>query len=147
MPESRRNSRWCNALQGGAYNKVVQAVGDKNSAEAWGHGERYAHVNLQHMHASRDKRRIEVRHHSGSLNADKIIGWYKFLCEFVAETLKIVRAHNAAPAVQVAAPIVQVVAPIVRSQRRTRAASTVSRVVGVCPAAVRGPIAATSSTP
>ena len=75
-----------------ALTKIVAAAQDPNTAAYWTHGERYVAVNLEHIHKSRSERRIEFRQAAGTVNADKIIGWYKFVCEFVAETVRLIRA-------------------------------------------------------
>ena len=74
-----------------ALTKITAAAQDPNTAAYWTHGERYVAVNLEHVHKSRSERRIEFRQAAGTVNAAKIIGWYKFLCEFVAETVRLVR--------------------------------------------------------
>jgi hypothetical protein len=71
--------------------KIWAAARDPQTSSYWTHGERYTAVNLEHAHKSRAERRIEFRQAAGTVNADKIIGWYKFLCEFVAETVRLVR--------------------------------------------------------
>ena len=127
LPPSRRNSRWSARLSGGSFDKVRRTVENRRQQESWSHGERYAAVNLQHVAKRRDERRMEFRQHSGTLNADKIIGWYKFLCEFVAETLRLLRANDGSVT---PAPIVTSTArPIIRGQR-VRNGRTRSVVVG-----------------
>ena len=71
--------------------KITAAARDPQTSSYWTHGERYTAVNLEHAHKSRAERRIEFRQAAGTVNADKIIGWYRFLCEFVAETVRLVR--------------------------------------------------------
>ena len=75
-----------------SLSKITAAARDPQTSSYWTHGERYTAVNLEHAHKSRAERRIEFRQAAGTVNADKIIGWYKFLCEFVAETVRLVRA-------------------------------------------------------
>lgn len=74
--------------------KIKAAVRDPRAAAytSWSHSERYVACNLEHSN------RIEFRQAAGTLNAPKIIGWYHWLCEFIAETVKMVREYNAAPA-------------------------------------------------
>lgn len=75
-----------------ALTKIWAAAQDPNTAAYWTHTERYVAVNLEHAHKSRSERRIEFRQAAGTVNPDKIIGWYKFLCEFIAETVRLIRA-------------------------------------------------------
>jgi hypothetical protein len=74
-----------------SLSKITAAARDPQTSSYWTHGERYTAVNLEHAHKSRAERRIEFRQAAGTVNADKIIGWYRFLCEFVAETVRLVR--------------------------------------------------------
>lgn len=125
LPRSRHSSRWCVPLSGEAMDKVRRAMGNGN--EHWTYGERYVAVNLHHLEKPQRKRHIEFRQHSGTLNADKIIGWYKLLCDFVAETLRLVR-EEAAASNQTATIPPAPVQPIIRRQRVARG-QTRSRVV------------------
>jgi hypothetical protein len=136
LPSSRHASRWCNPLSGSSLDKVENVIRHENSTAVWGHSERYVAVNLEHAAKRIGSRRIEFRQHSGTLNAEKAVGWYKFLCNFVAETLKIIRDWKSAngpaasPAAIFSAPAPSHVAPIVRRQRRATGTRTVSEVVG-----------------
>jgi hypothetical protein len=128
LPSSRHSTRWGAALTGAALDKVTRAASNPNSRESWGHGERYAAVNLQHLDKPVGDKRIEFRQHSGTLNPTKIIGFYRLLCDFVAETLRIVRQPTTATAIP--APTTVGPARIIRNQRRRAAAATTSVVVG-----------------
>lgn len=73
--------------------KLRRAIADSRAAAgtAWNHGERYSPCNLEH------RGRIEFRQAGATLDASKIIGWYKTQCAFIQETVKLVRAFNAQP--------------------------------------------------
>jgi hypothetical protein len=138
LPPSRHSAHWCNPLSGSGLDKVRRAV--TGSEERWDSGERYTACNLAHVNGR--GRRIEFRQHSGTLNASKIVGWYRLLCDFIAETVRLMRAEQAPVAAPVAAPVVAPVAaaPIVRRQRRRTSAQTRSEVVAVVPGATRIPV-------
>jgi hypothetical protein len=125
MPRSRRAGEcvWARPLAAGTLNKVVNAVSSMNRTERWNEGERYVAVNLQHVAKARADRRIEFRQHSGTVSADKVIGWYKFLCDFIAETLRILRANGGSVTPTTTTQ------PIIRRQRTARG-QTRSVVVG-----------------
>lgn len=126
LPPSRHNGNYCEALGTHAFDKVKEAV--NGTSHRWGHGERRVAVNLEHATADLSSRRIEFRQHSGTLNIGKILGWYRLLCEFVNETVRLYRAAGTAPATAAFA-----VSPtFTRSTRRN--VRTVSRVVGTTPA-------------
>jgi len=131
LPSSRHpgNCRWAQRLSGSALNKVNNTVINQSRTERWNDDERYVSVNLQHVRKARADRRIEFRQHSGTVNASKAIGWYKFLCDFIAETLKMVRANGGSVAPTVTG------SPIVRRQS-TRRGQTRSVVVGTTSAPV-----------
>lgn len=94
LPRSRWDgtNMYAQFASSSALTKITAAAQDPNTATYWTHGERYVAVNLEHIHKSRSERRIEFRQAAGTVNPDKIIGWYKFLCEFVAETVRLIRA-------------------------------------------------------
>lgn len=124
LPPSRHNGAYCSALDTQAVEKVKQALNGRTAA--WTHGERRVAVNLEHATADTNKRRIEFRQHSGTLNIGKILGWYGLLCDFIAETVRLYRSTGAqAPATAAFA------APVRRTRRTVR---TVSRVVNTTPA-------------
>ena len=93
LPRSRWDgtNNYARFATSSSLSKITAAARDPQTASYWTHGERYTAVNLEHAHKSRAERRIEFRQAAGTVNADKIIGWYKFLCEFVAETVRLVR--------------------------------------------------------
>jgi len=133
LPPSRRapDCHWARALQGGSLTKVTGTIQQGNTRQSWGPEERYVAVNLQHVAKRLSERRIEFRQHSGTLDATKIIGWYKFLCEFVAETLRLIRDSGGV----VASPATVTAQPIVRRQQ-TRRGTTRSVVTGTTQAPV-----------
>ena len=94
LPRSRwdGSNGYASFASSSSLTKITAAASNPQTAAYWTHGERYTAVNLEHCHKARSERRIEFRQAAGTVNADKIIGWYKFLCEFVAETVRLVRA-------------------------------------------------------
>lgn len=140
LPRSRHNGNYCEALAYGALDKVRRGANGANTLR-WDHGERRVAVNLEHSTKDRSARRIEFRQHSGTLNWGKVFGWYRLMCEFIEET---VRLYGNGPTV--AASVVQtqpnVGFPPVggvrqgRTRRVTGNVATVSRVVGTTPAGV-----------
>jgi len=129
LPKSRYlNNTYVNFAERGteAFRKILGAALASNSTAAWGHDERYTVVNLQHTHACPENRRIEFRQAAGTLNAEKIVNWYEFICEFIAETLKLVREHRASRTVNTTRPTVD----------RCGRAQTVSEVIATLPARV-----------
>ena len=93
LPRSRWNgtNHYAAFATSSSLTKITAAASNPQTSSYWTHGERYTAVNLEHAHKPSSKRRIEFRQAAGTVNADKIIGWYKFLCEFVAETVRLVR--------------------------------------------------------
>lgn len=93
LPRSRWDgtNHYATFATSAALTKINAAARDPRTAAYWTHGERYSAVNLEHVHKARSERRLEFRQAAGTVNADKIIGWYTFLCEFVAETVRLVR--------------------------------------------------------
>jgi hypothetical protein len=132
MARSRRGGTWSNRLDSGALRKVVEAVTASNARVVWGHHERRVAVNLEHVHKGRSDKRIEFRQHQGTLNAAKILGWYKFLCGFVAETVRLVRQGGNLAQPTAVVPVPHAVPALVRRQR-TRRGTTRSVVVGTTP--------------
>ena len=94
LPRSRwdGSNGYASFASSSSLTKITAAASNPQTAAYWTHGERYTAVNLEHAHKARSERRIEFRQAGGTVNADKIIGWYRFLCEFVAETVRLVRA-------------------------------------------------------
>jgi len=123
MPPSRRamSCTWARPLVGSDLTKVTNTILTGNRSESWSYNERYRAVNLAFISARLVDRRIEFRQHSGTLDAAKIIGWLKLLCDFVNETLAIIRG-DAAPATVTGQAIVR--------RQRTARGSTRSVVVG-----------------
>lgn len=73
LPKSRRTNKHC-----------LDNINDFHSAGPSGGNARYSFVNLQ---AYVKYKTIEVRGHSGTLNAEKILNWIK-LCEFIMASRK-----------------------------------------------------------
>lgn len=124
LAPSRRGAFYADRLYGSSLDKVERAANGRRAI--WTHAERRVSVNLEHMHKGASARRIEFRQHHGTVDADKILGWHRFLCEFVAETLRLIRGNGSAPSVVDTPSSAQ---PIVRTQRRRRG-QTRSVVVG-----------------
>lgn len=122
LPPSRHNGNYCGALNNHAVEKVKQAL--NGTTAVWTHGERRVAVNLEHATKDRSSRRIEFRQHSGTLNIGKILGWYRLLCDFINETVRLYRAAG------VQAPATAAFA----APQRRRNVRTVSRVVATTPA-------------
>lgn len=136
LPRSRHENQYCGELRDHELDKVRNTVVNLDRHEEWSSGERFTAVNLQHIAKDGSERRIEFRQHSGTLNADKIVGWYMLLCDFVEETLRIIRQPTEAGIAATMARVetTQAVAavaaePIVRAQR-TRRGATRSVVIG-----------------
>jgi hypothetical protein len=126
LPPSRRGGQWAQNLTGSSLNKILTTITSGERSQRWDSRERYVSVNLQHVANGRSSRRIEFRQHSGTVNASKVIGWYKFLCDFVAETLRLLaEIGGGAVTTPTNAPT------IIRQQTRRRSgARTVSIVTG-----------------
>jgi hypothetical protein len=139
MPPSRRiggsNARWAQHITGPELSKVVRVLDSGDRTAHWSSGERYSAVNLQHMANARRDRRIEFRQHSGTLEISKILGWYKFLCAFVAETLRLLTDIGAAAVTTPISGGLTTSSPVlVRRQSSRRPARTRTVVVGTTPA-------------
>jgi hypothetical protein len=140
LPRSRHANNFCRQLTdhcpmtGGSYqDKVERTIRNASTVARWSDRERYVAVNLQHAAKARGSRRIEFRHHSGTVNYEKAVGWYTLMCDFMAETLRIVREHNGQSVVPVATS--NQPTAVVRRQRR-RGGATTSTVVAMAPARV-----------
>lgn len=66
--------------------KLYDAVVECDESEEWDHDERRVPVNLEYM-TSRDT--IEFRQAAGTVNADKIENWVRFLNEFIDDTKRV----------------------------------------------------------
>ena len=134
LPPSRHNGSFCSALDSAEVDKVKRVVANPTMTAMWGHHERRVAVNLEHASKMVSQRRIEFRQHSGTLNVGKVMGWYKLLCEFIDETVRLYR--GAAPVAQAPVSVqpnvgfAPVSGPRLRRRRVTGNVATVSHVVG-----------------
>jgi len=125
LPASRRVNRYCPRLTEAGRNKLRSVIVEKSNVTTWGHDERFTALNLEHVRPNSPASRLEFRQHSGTLNAAKIVGWYTLLCDFIEETVRIVREFGrrplpVAPAVVAYAYAPVAAQPLVRRQRTVR---------------------------
>jgi hypothetical protein len=96
MPESRRNNLYCQSLN----RKLIERYDEFNRADSfqclgtWMRthaGSRYNKINIMPLMDSR--RTVEFRHHSGTVEATKIVNWIVFtqlMIQRAARTVKVV---------------------------------------------------------
>jgi Putative amidoligase enzyme len=87
MPMSRRaaNNRWCGSLRNTNMVRLAQARNAQEVAYAINHGDRYVKLNYTAFlrHGT-----VEFRHHSGTVDADKINKWLQACLRLVACAIK-----------------------------------------------------------
>ncbi len=101
LPPSRYNGQngFAMFLEGRDFNKVRNCV-LRDGAEEWDHDERRVPVNLEHVTT---RGTIEFRQAAGTVNADKIEYWIRFLNDFVDDTARIVKEFEERPVAPVVA--------------------------------------------
>lgn len=121
LPPSRHEGHYTSFLTSVGLSKVQRAV--ETGMGSWGHGERYTACNLEHVQS---RGCIEFRQAAGTLNANKIEYWVRFLNEFVDDTAEIMReiesAARLAPA-PAPAPVAPALAIARANQNRFRTGS------------------------
>lgn len=90
LPQSRRNNRYAKSMmkQNISYNRIAQAKTQRDIEVLWYHDSRVQSINYNKAHKYHDSRyhginlhillaekHLEVRFHSGTLNATKILEW------------------------------------------------------------------------
>jgi hypothetical protein len=140
LPRSRHAGTYTKFVAPGqaGWDKILRAALAPRSTEAWGHGERYTAVNLEHIHNGNTTKRIEFRQAAGTLNCEKIAGWYVAICDFIAETVKLVREHNATPAPVAVRPTNATRPTVGRYGRSSTVSETVSSLPPRVPAIIAG---------
>lgn len=91
MPPSRRGSPSLLASQRGLVNnQTLNNIGHQEWRDVVGRHARQRHVkvNLATFLYGRNHPTIEFRHHSGTIEAEKIVNWVKFAVAFVEATIK-----------------------------------------------------------
>ena len=86
MPPSRRDNSYARNISTSEQRAIAVAItrGDSTHSQSG----RYYTANLSWIGAAGDAARIEFRQAAGTCNADKVIGWVKFLQEMINEVVR-----------------------------------------------------------
>lgn len=85
LPPSRRANGFCHNLDSDNRSTLARAIANNAGVPSFG---RYMTTNLAWVSATDGTARIEFRQAAGTCNADKVIGWVKFLQEMVDEVAR-----------------------------------------------------------
>ena len=86
MPPSRRSNSYAQNFDDATVRNISGHI--RNGATAYGQAGRYYTTNLNWIGADGGNARIEFRQAAGTCNADKVIGWVKFLQEMIQEVVR-----------------------------------------------------------
>ena len=86
VPPSRRENSYARNISDGERRAIATAI--RNGAETYSQSGRYYTANLSWIGAGGDAARIEFRQAAGTCNADKVVGWVKFLQEMIQEVVR-----------------------------------------------------------
>lgn len=86
MPPSRRSNSYAQNFDDATVRNISGHI--RNGATAYGQAGRYYTTNLNWIGADGGNARIEFRQAAGTCNADKVIGWVKFLQEMINEVVR-----------------------------------------------------------
>lgn len=106
LAPSRRHNHYCGVPNGAAvallFNGIAADADPRRVMYAVNQTSRYAAVNLMNMQRGTDTGTIEFRQHQGTVDADRMVAWIKFVRGFVVESARV--ANAPAEVVTTAAP-------------------------------------------